>query len=286
MNQIYEKITHIFDPLHHLWEHEKMHRKISIALVLFFLSGIIGIEANRLGYLPDSLAAILPENHFFAIQAAFTVVLIMEVISLIFTIPCSFSRSVGKQFEILALILLRNAFKELSYFPEPISFAGNETAVLHILSDGFGALLIFAALGYYYILQKRTTDEKLPPVDLFSFVAAKKGIALLLLLIFTGMGIQSVVASVQGIEHPDFLHGFYTVLILTDILVVLLSQCFQPSFYAIFRNSGFALATLIIRIALAAPPYYNVLLGLAAALFAILLTAVSKGLFQKKITGH
>ena len=81
MNQIYEKITHIFDPLHHLWEHEKMHRKISIALVLFFLSGIFGIEANRLGYLPASLAAILPENHFFAIQAAFTVVLIMEVIS-------------------------------------------------------------------------------------------------------------------------------------------------------------------------------------------------------------
>lgn len=286
MNQIYEKITHLFDPLHHLWEHEKMHRKIAIALVLFFLSGIIGIEANRLGYLPAAISSILPENHFFAIQAAFTVVLIMEVISLIFTIPCSFSRSVGKQFEILALILLRNAFKELSYFPEPISFEGNQVAVLHILSDGFGALLIFGLLGYYYILQKRTTDERLPPVDLFRFVAAKKGIALILLFIFTVMGIQSGIASLHGVDHPDFLHGFYTVLILTDILVVLLSQCFQPSFYAIFRNSGFALSTLIIRIALAAPPYYNVLLGLAAAIFAILLTAVSKGLFQKKITSH
>lgn len=282
MSFFYDKITYIFDPLHHVWEHEKMHRKISYGLVLFFLCSIVSIELNRRNMLPGSLAAVVPTNHFFAVQAAFTVVLILEVISLVFTIPCSFSRSVGKQFEILALILMRNAFKELSYFPEPITFVGNEQAVLYILSDGFGALLIFALLGYYYTVQPRTTDEKMQPADLYSFVAAKKGIALILLSIFIFMGVNSALATLAGIEHTDFLHGFYTLLILTDILVVLISQCYQPSFYAVFRNSGFALSTLIIRIALAAPPFYNVLLGLAAALFAILLTLVSRGLFLKK----
>lgn len=282
MSFFYDKITYIFDPLHHLWEHEKMHRKISYALVLFFLCSIISIELNRRNLLPGSLAAAVPNNHFFAVQAAFTVVLILEVISLVFTIPCSFSRSVGKQFEILALILMRNAFKELSYFPEPITFLGNEQAVLHILSDGFGALLIFALLGYYYTVQPRATDDKMQPADLYSFVAAKKGIALILLSIFIYMGVDSALATLAGTAHTDYLHGFYTLLILTDILVVLISQCYQPSFYAVFRNSGFALSTLIIRIALAAPPFYNVLLGLAAALFAILLTLVSRGLFLKK----
>lgn len=282
MSFFYDKITYIFDPLHHLWEHEKMHRKISYGLVFFFLCSIISIELNRRNLLPGSLAGAVPKNHFFAVQAAFTVVLILEVISLVFTIPCSFSRSVGKQFEILALILMRNAFKELSYFPEPISFLGNEQAVLHILSDGFGALLIFALLGYYYTIQPRTTDDKMQPVDLYSFVAAKKGIALILLSIFIYMGVDSALATLAGTAHTDYLHGFYTLLILTDILVVLISQCYQPSFYTVFRNSGFALSTLIIRIALAAPPFYNVLLGLAAALFAILLTLVSRGLFLKK----
>ncbi|GAB6192869.1 hypothetical protein JCM39068_26180 [Desulfocastanea catecholica] len=282
MSFFYDKITYIFDPLHHLWEHEKMHRKISYGLVLFFLCSIISIELNRRNLLPGSLAAIVPNNHFFAVQAAFTVVLILEVISLVFTIPCSFSRSVGKQFEILALILMRNAFKELSYFPEPITFLGNEQAVLHILSDGFGALLIFALLGYYYTVQPRATDDKMQPADLYSFVAAKKGIALILLSIFIYMGINSALATLAGTAHIDYLHGFYTLLILTDILVVLISQCYQPSFYAVFRNSGFALSTLIIRIALAAPPFYNVLLGLAAALFAILLTLVSRNLFLKR----
>lgn len=282
MSYLYDRITYAFDPLHHLWEHEKIHRKISFGLVIFFVFSILCIELNRRNLLPGSLADAIPTNHFFAVHAAFTVVLILEVISLIFTIPCSFSRSVGKQFEILALILMRNAFKELSYFPEPITFLGNEQAILRILSDGFGALLIFALLGYYYKVQSRAIDEKMQPVALYSFVAAKKGIALLLLSIFFFMGIDNTISILTGRPHTDFFHGFYTLLILTDILVVLISQCYQPSFYAIFRNSGFALSTLIIRIALAAPPFYNVLLGVAAALFAILLTLVSRTLFFKK----
>lgn len=282
MTYFYDKITYLFDPLHYLWEHEKMHKKISVGLVLFFILSVITIELNRQGLLPGSLADIVPLNHFFGVQAAFTVVLILEVISLVFTIPCSFSRSVGKQFEILSLILMRNAFKELSYFPEPITFTGNEQAILNILSDGFGALLIFALLGYYYRVQAKASDERMQPTDLYSFVAAKKGIALLLLVAFLFMGSQSALATIQGIPHGDFLHGFYTLLILTDILVVLISQCFYPSFYTIFRNSGYALATLMIRIALAAPPFFNVLLGLAAAIFAILLTIASRTLFLKK----
>jgi hypothetical protein len=282
MNFLYERITYLFDPLHHLWEHEKLHRKISILLVMFFIVSLIGIELKRQGYLSGSVSRYVPGNHFYAVQAAFTVVLILEVISLIFTLPCSFSRSVGKQFEILSLILMRNAFKELSQFPEPISFAGNEVAILHILSNGFGALLIFALLGYYYRVQAKTTDETMRPVDLYSFVAAKKGIALVLLLVFCTMGIDSGIETYFGTRETDFLHEFYTVLILTDILVVLISQCFHPNFAAIFRNSGFALSTLIIRIALAAPPYFDVLLGMAAALFAIMLTRISGYLFARQ----
>ncbi|MGW8161873.1 MAG: hypothetical protein ACWGN1_06460, partial [Desulfobulbales bacterium] len=265
MNFIYERCTYIFDPLHYYWEHERMHRKISVLLVLLFLFSLLAIELKRQGILPDNLAAIVPRNHFFAIQTAFTVVLILEIISLIFTLPCSFSRSVGKQFEILSLILMRNSFKELSYLPEPITFAGNEQAILRILSDGFGALLLFALLGFYYRIQTLHHDDTDKPEDLFSFVAAKKGIALILLGIFIYMGVNTVMQALTGREYPDFFHGFYTLLIITDILLVLIAQCFQPSFYAVFRNSGYALSTLIIRLALAAPAYFNGLLGVAAA---------------------
>lgn len=282
MNFIFERITYLFDPLHHFWEHEKVNRKISLLLVIFFLVSLVLIELKRNHLLPPSFALILPDNHFHAVSLAFTVVLILEVISLIFTIPCSFSRSVGKQFEILSLILMRNAFKALSYFPEPITYEGNEAEILKILSDGFGALLIFGLLGVYYITQSKSSEESMKPTDIYSFVAAKKGISLILLGIFAYMGLQTFWLKVNGVETSDFLYDFYTLLILTDILIVLLSQCYQPSFYAVFRNSGFALATLIVRFALAAPAYYNVLLGAAAACFSILLTLVSSKLFQQK----
>lgn len=285
MNFIYERITYIFDPLHHFWEHEKIHKKISIALVVFFLIALFLIQFNRMGLIPGVWATFIPSNHFYAVQYAFTVVLILEVISLIFTLPCSFSKSVGKQFEILALILMRNAFKELAEFPEPVVFVGNEEAILRILSDGFGALLIFALLGLYYYAQSqsKTGDDGVYKNDIFMFVAAKKGIALILLGFFILMGANSAFLTITGQEHTDFLHDFYTVLILADILVVLISQCYHPSFFWIFRNSGYALSTLLIRLALAAPPYYNVLMGVAAAAFAILLTMICGRPFLLKL---
>ncbi len=286
MNRIYDLITWLFDPLHHLYEHQKVHQKISIALVLLFLSSLLVIELKRQQLLPEQLSSMVPENHFYAISGAFTVILILEVISLIFTLPCSFSRSVGKQFEILALILIRNSFKELSYFQEPVTFIGNEESILHILSNGFGAFVIFALLGVYYILQDKTEDERDNIDNIYSFVAAKKGISLILLAFFFGMGIRSLYLSTAGIAHTNFFHDFYTLLIISDILVVLVSQCFHPSFYTIFRNSGFALSTMIIRLALVAPVYFNVLLGVTAIILSILLTAISGRMFPNNEKHH
>ncbi|MGE4560681.1 MAG: hypothetical protein AB7E77_10790 [Desulfobulbus sp.] len=281
MNTLFARITYIFDPLQTIYENEKVHRKISILLVCLFLLSLAVIELKRQGLLPQELAHLVPGNHFYAVHAAFTVILVLEVISLIFVLPCSFSRSLGKQFEILSLILIRNAFKELSYFAEPLGYEGNVDKILHILASGFGALLIFALLGLYYKVQRRSEDDS-RRMDLYSFVASKKAISLLLLVSFASLGSYSIYQSLMGIDHPDFIHGFYTQLILTDILIVLVSQCFHPSAKMMFRNSGYALSTLMIRLALVSPVYYNVLLGASAMIFAILLTLVSRYLFQER----
>ena len=282
MNALFSRITYLFDPLQSYYEHEKLYRKISISLVFLFLCSLGAIELKRQGWLSADYFFMVPNNHFYAVHTAFTVILVLEVISLIFVLPCSFSRSLGKQFEILSLILIRNAFKELSYFSEPLGYQGNVDKVLHILANGFGALLIFALLGVYYKIQKRSGEEENRSIDLYGFVASKKAISLMLLASFVIMGGYSLVQTIRGVEHPDFLHGFYTQLILTDILIVLVSQCFHPSARMIFRNSGYALATLMIRIALVAPVYYNVLLGSAGIVFAILLTLTSRHLFQEQ----
>ena len=264
MTHIYNWATYTFDPLHHFWEKDSTQRTVAGVLIFVFIFAIMIIEMKRQGWISGGISELIPNSHYMAINLAFTLILIMEVISLIFTLPCSISKAVGKQFEILALILLRSAFKALADFPEPIAITGHEQELWIILSDGGGAIIIFALLGVYTLL-RRQLDETLKggPV-LFKFVAAKKIVALVMLGIFIWMGIKNGLLLVTGETPFSFFQSFYTVLIFSDILLVLIAQRFLPEFRAVFRNSGFALATLLIRLALTAPPFYNVGIGISS----------------------
>ena len=141
-----EPITHLFDAVHQLWDHRRTQRAFATLIFFIYLAGLLGIEANRQGVLPPWLEHITPISHFQAIHLAFTLILGMEVMELILTISGSLSKSLGKQFEVMALILLRDAFKELSKLPEPVSLTSGIEPVVHIASAGLGALIIFLSL--------------------------------------------------------------------------------------------------------------------------------------------
>lgn len=274
MDKIYQGATYSFDPLHHFWEKDSTQRTVAGFLVVVFILALATIEMKRQGWVSGGMAELIPTSHYMAINLAFTLVLILEVISLIFTLPCSISKAVGKQFEILALIFLRSAFKTLADFPEPITITGYEQDLYIILADGGGAIVVFALLGVYTLLRRNLEETIKGGPPLFKFVAAKKIVALIMLVTFMGMGVQNTILFISGKPTFNFFQSFYTVLIFSDILLVLIAQRFLPEFKAVFRNSGFALATLLIRLALTAPPYYNVGIGICAAVFACLLTFV------------
>jgi hypothetical protein len=88
MDFFYERTTYVFDTLHRFWEHERMHRKLAVMLVCYFLGSLLLIELNRRHMLPPIPASMVPHNHFYAIGMAFTVILVLEVLSLIFVLPC------------------------------------------------------------------------------------------------------------------------------------------------------------------------------------------------------
>lgn len=264
-----------FDPLRDWWESGRTQRGVAAILAMIFLVGLLGIEAKRQGVLPGGLAARVPDSHFYAVNLAFSLVLGLEVIGLVFALPNSVSRAVGKQFEILSLILLRNAFKQLALFDEPVRLAGHLEPLWHILADGAGALAVFAALGVYYRMQRRRSALPGGGEDKARFIAAKKLVALALLTVFALLGFVSLRDYLSAPTHADAIHQFfetfYTVLIFSDILIVLVSQRYLPGYHAVFRNSCYALATLLIRLALSAPPVLDVLLGVTAALFTVAL---------------
>ena len=263
MSTFYELATDLFDPLHSFWEHPKTRRVVAVSQVVAFLIGLLGIELNIRGLLPPFLARMTPTSHFYAINLAFTLVLIQEVVDLIFVLPCSVTKSLGKQFEVLCLILLRDAFKELVHLHEPVILADSLNVLLPMLCDGAGALLVFIGLGLYYRRYRCRPKTQAGPW-LYPFVAFKKFLAFVLLLFFLSFGAWVAWHSAADGAPHNFFSVFYTVLIFSDILIVLLSHTYQPAFHSVFRNSGFALATLLIRFALAAPAYYAPAIGIAA----------------------
>lgn len=63
-------------------------------------------------------------------------------------------------------------------------------------------------------------------------------------------------------------------LIFTDVLLVLLSLAASADHRVVFRNSAYAAATVMIRLALTAPPYVSAGLAVAAVAYAVLVGVV------------
>ena len=271
MTVLLRRVDSIFNSLEHFWEDNQTSRTTANVLIITFLGTLILIELRRQGWLPEKLENILPSNHYYAINVAFSMLLGIEILGLVFSLSNSVSDSIGKQFEILSLILLRHSFNEFIYFNEPLMWVEASKPVLHILSNAGGGLLIFLMISVYYSLQhhRAITQSTVIKAD---FIASKKLLALLLLFIFSGIGIADAYLYLSNLPTFDFFAIFYTVLVFSDVLLVLVSLRYSSSYQIVFRNSGFAVATVVVRLALTAPPFINVLLGVGAMVFAIALT--------------
>jgi hypothetical protein len=280
MNRLLDPAVQLYDWLDVRWEGARSRRNMGNVLLASFFISLIVIELSRQGFLPGALGARIPTNHFYAIDVAFTLYLVVEVVGLVFGLATSVADALGKQFEIFSLILLRQSFKELVHFSEPIQwkledtsiFFGIPDAVLYVVVDATGALLIFAVIAVYYRMQehRRITDTD---AEQARFVAAKKLLSVTLLVILAGLAVLTVIDFVTDGTPIAFFDTFYTVLIFSDVLIVLISLRYSATYHVVFRNSGFAAATVMIRLALAGPRILDAVLGLVAAGFALGLTA-------------
>ncbi len=270
-----------FFRLKNFWESPTNHRLISSILVFTFvisvgLSILVIQDWVQLGAFTARF-----KNPFFAVEVAFTLLLIAELFSLIIVLPKSVAKSVGKQFELLSLIFLRNGFKEFSHIGNDFLWMDIKSEVIGMLTYASGALAIFAIMGFTYTIQKhiKVTDiEK----DQAKFVSMKRLLALLLLIAFIAIGVaDSWALLTERVYHHSF-HLFYSVLIFSDIIIVLIALRYTLNYYKIFRYSSFVLATILIRISLSAEEHYNVGIGVASALFVLLLT-VSYNYFLRDV---
>ena len=274
MVRLQRRVARVYDTLESLWERPSTERHLATLLVASFFGALCAIEAQRLGLLPSAgIFGQVPTNHFYAIDVAFSLFLVFEVIGLVFGLATSVADTAGKQLEIFSLILLRQSFKELVNFDqEPIEWSLEMTEAVKgvqlVVVDATGGLAIFALVGVFYALQKHQNITSSAD-ELHRFVDSKKTLATALLTLFAGILAYSAFTALDGdLSYPVF-ETIFTVLIFSDVLIVLLSLRYGSAYHVVFRNSGFAVATVMIRLALAGPRYIDAALGVGAALFAI-----------------
>jgi hypothetical protein len=240
-------------------------------LIISFIGALLMIEARRRELLPAALLSILPTNHFYAVDFTLQLVQIVGLAGIIFGLARSVANTVGKQLEILSLILLRGAFRELTAFDEPITWSKAQPTILPIMALTGGALAMFVILRIYYRAQRHqgVIDDF---HNLAGFVAMKKVIALALLAAFLLIGLYTIQQYLAVGRAVSFFGDCYTVLIFFDVLLVFVSMHHSSTYHVVFRNTGFAIATVLIRVAVIAPPPFNALVGVGSTLFALGLT--------------
>ena len=236
---------------------EKIRKAAIVSAVLGFFAHIAiwaHYRTDRISITGE--ASELVSSPLSALYTPFSILLVYEVYQLIRTIPDSFSSSVGKQYEIATLLVVRDILKRLS---EVESSEGWEISyALGFLLVECGAFLaLFSTSLTYFRISNGADKSGDMSDDIVIFVEAKRVVANTMLLVFLSVAaysfwtwIESVQEGGGSVSRVIFFLDFFTFLILADILILLISYWFYTDFGNLARNTGFVLSTVIIRVAI------------------------------------
>ena len=275
-------------------EAEDRIRKVAIvsAVVGFFLHiGLWALDSTgRISITGE--ASELVSSPLSSLYTPFSILLVYEVYQLIRTIPDSFSSSVGKQYEIATLLVVRDILKRLS---EVEGTEGWE------ISSDLGFLLVecaaFLALFYtsltYFRISDNSTKSGDMSGDIAVFVESKRLVANFMLIVFLLTAAYSFftwIVSVQdgggSVSRVIFFLDFFTFLILADILILLVSYWFYTDFGNLARNTGFVLSTVIIRVAISSEGVSAMVLFTLSGLLGLAILRMFSGDSESSVRGN
>ena len=242
-------------------------------------------------------------NPISAIYTPFSFILVYEVYLLLFYLPKSTSFYIGKQYEIITLIVIRRIFKDLGNLELYSNWFQNENDLQFTFDVLTSLLLFFLIYLFYHKILRRPSqsqwDDALPTHQQTSrFVFLKKCIALLLVPVLIGLAAYSFInwalllfndqaSGITALSNLNniFFDEFFTILIVVDVLILLASFFYSDRFHTIIRNSGFVLSTILLKTSFSVSGILNNLLIIGAVLFGLLVLLIHQQ-FEKAITDN
>ena len=261
---------------------EKIFVTLSIASFIIHLLLIFLKHIDVLNFSDDNLLT----NPIAAIYTPFSFILVYEVFLVVYYLPRSISQYIRKQYEIITLIIVRRIFKDIANLEISTDWF-NQKYDLQLTYDLISTLVLFFIIylyTYYNTRNKSLNIKKHKIENLDVFVKRKKTIALLLLpvlmfLAFSSLfrwvyieliNVDQVFFSIQDVNEL-FFNEFFTVLIMADVLLLLISLYKTDKFHEIFRNSGFIISTILIRLSFTADGLMNNILIVSSVVYGFLM---------------
>ena len=240
----------------------------------------------------------LLDNPIAAIYTPFSFILIYEVYLLIYYLPKSITTYIGKQYEIITLIIIRRLFKDLANLKLSSNWFELQDD-LQFTYDLVASVVLFFLIYLFYIQSLKRgqllTLDTSRVTNIQRFIDLKKTVATLLVPVLlvaavyffmlwglTAMGITETSGiSFKSINNV-FFDEFFTILIVVDVILLLASFYYSDQFHKVIRNSGFVISTILIRLSFSVEGALNTILIVTAIFFGLLMLLIHN-LFEKQI---
>lgn len=283
-----------FDKIFSSKNRSKIERYTLLASIFGFIIHLILIYVNNYDILNVRFSGSLLRDPISAIYTPFSIILFYETYLLIFYLPRSFTTAISKQFEIISLIVIRKIFSDIPKINLNTNWL-DSLPNMQLIYDLFGIIILFFLI-YLFNLIKEQNPTKPMTDNIKKFISTKKGVSIVLLPLLIIMSINSVsnwiyelylvnekIISV-GISDINsiFYNEFFTILILADVFILLLSFQYTEKYSQLIRNTGFVICTILIRLSFASKGLTNILLIVSSVLFGLIILRIYQA-FEKNI---
>ena len=228
--------------------------------------------------------SLLLTNPISAIYTPFSIILYYEIFLLIYFLPRSFTTSILKQFEIISLIIIRRIFYDIPKLDLDSGNWFNNPDNLQITYDLICILILFFLI-YLFNLVKSRIENKKGNKSITKFIDSKKIISIALIPVMLclfiigiynwySIGMDSNFASSFYYVNEVFYNTFFSMLIIADVFILLLSFLYTERYSQIMRNTGFIICTILIRLSFSSTGLTNLLLIVSSVLFGLLILKI------------
>ena len=222
----------------------------------------------------------LLSNPISALYTPFSFILVYEAFLLIYYLPRSFTTSIAKEYEIISLVLIRKIFEDIPQLDISSGIYNQQSLLL--LYDLIAIIIIF-----YLIFLFRKTISSIPKREanknLVRFISYKKILSIILVPILLFLCLSnlfdwtySVFINHEIVKNINavFFIDFFTILILVDVFILLLSFQYTDRYHQIIRNTGFIISTILLRLSFSVSGLSSIMLLIIGVLFGLIILRI------------